>query len=113
MEQTTGLALATILVSGLIATALGAILLSSPRRAMSWLKPLGSGPAHPPERARKYSIAMLACGIAWMLVFTGEVVHFDRARPFVVVALSALLLPLATLGFLVTLFLAFRPRGKT
>lgn len=111
MEQTSGAALATILLSGLAATVIGTLLLYSPARASAWLKPMGSGPAHPPERTRNYSRVILACGIAWLLVFTGEVVPFEHARPFAVVALSTLLLPLATLGFVVTIFLAFRPRG--
>jgi len=112
MDQSSGGAPLTILFSGLAAAALGAAMLIRPMLASAWLKPLGSGSPHTPRYARKLAAGILAVGTAWLVVFLFEVIPFPHARPFWIVALSAILLPAAATGFLVMLFLAYRPRPR-
>jgi len=112
MEQANAGAMLMMLLSGLLAAGLGAVMLAKPRLAAALLKPIGSSTPHSPTTVQNLAGGLLAVGLAWLFVFIAGVIPYPRARPLFIVVLSFVLAPAATIGFAVILFLAWRPRSR-
>jgi hypothetical protein len=106
MEQAATSSLWILLLSGLAATALGAIFLLKPGTRSGFFRAIN--PAIKPALTAKLSAGFLAVGATLLVVFLFEVIPFPHSRPFWVVVLSLVLSPLAMLGltaiFLVAVF---------
>ena len=110
MEPANSSHLWILLLSGLAVSGLGGIFLWNHGRRTGFFHAVN--PAMADHTAKRLAKGLLAVGTAWLAVFTFEVIPFPHSRPFWMVTLSIILLPLATIAFAgIIALIFFRRKG--